>query len=470
MIFAKTPIKRRNKFCIFRILSEDLPPRDEIGSREKVLDFILNNEIQFKDTIKGWVVNSFLDSLQRAKIIDKLISHNSYVVTIPWARKLYANAKNRDDKIVAGIAINKARNLAIAHGHLLADFTFVLDGDCFFTENQFYQFTEKLLSDQKNSNRKHYSINCSRSTFEHALKDDGEMLLAEPMPVVRYDSVKLFDEKLPFGKGDKLKYLFDLNHSQEFGKHNYVFDESKCKCFGMVHHVSGSSFEIEKNLHLRISLRDQSLDNLLNKMDNFTPKQRKPNEFWKTIQGYFDFQGLYSHFAYKNTDGAKFVEVGCWKGASTCYLAQEIKNYNKKIELYAVDTWEGSDESQHKLEIEALGGSENLYELFLKNIKMGEVSDIIIPMKMNSQDASQKFLENSLDVVFIDASHKYQDVLNDIKCWYPKVKKGGIIAGHDYLPGNLASECGVIRAVNEYFHGKNLETNIGGRTWAHKKM
>lgn len=469
MIFAKPPVRRRSKFCIFRIISEDLPPRDEIGSRDRVLDFILDNENEFEDTTKGWIINGFTDSVHRASVIDKLVKRDMFVLTIPWARKLYADARTREQKIVTAIGINKARNLAISHGQLLADFTFILDGDCFFTKGQYEHVTKEIEKDQKASNRKHYSTVCSRSTFEHALQSDDIMNLAEPMPIVRYDATERFDESIPFGKGDKLEYLFRLNHSKEPGHHHEMINDKLCKCFGAVHHVSGSSYEIEDNLKMRISLRDQSIDNLLHKLDHFQPRQRKPNDFWRTIQGYFDYQGLYSHFAYINPSGSKIVEVGCWKGASICYLAQEVKNYDKEMELFAVDTWQGSDEIVHRDEIERLGGADNLYETFLQNIKKGNVSRMITPIRMHSLEASRLFEDQSLEVVFIDASHKYKDVLDDIKHWYPKVKTGGIIAGHDYLPGNIASECGVIRAVHEFFHKKNLETNIGGRTWSHRK-
>jgi predicted O-methyltransferase YrrM len=59
------------------------------------------------------------------------------------------------------------------------------------------------------------------------------------------------------------------------------------------------------------------------------------------------------------------------------------------------------------------------------------------------------YKDRSLDFVFIDGSHEYEDVKEDIYHWYPKVKKGGIIAGHDYT-----TYAGVKEAVDEFF---NLE-------------
>lgn len=77
------------------------------------------------------------------------------------------------------------------------------------------------------------------------------------------------------------------------------------------------------------------------------------------------------------------------------------------------------------------------------------------------REFSVKFAEgwgNTLfDFVYIDAKHDYRSVMNDLRAWYPKVKPGGIIAGHDYknscVRKNLVE---VKRAVDNFFYG--LET------------
>lgn len=53
--------------------------------------------------------------------------------------------------------------------------------------------------------------------------------------------------------------------------------------------------------------------------------------------------------------------------------------------------------------------------------------------------------DGSLDFVYLDANHAYEAVLADLKAWLPKIKKGGIMAGHDY--NHLY---GVEKAVNEF--------------------
>ena len=60
-----------------------------------------------------------------------------------------------------------------------------------------------------------------------------------------------------------------------------------------------------------------------------------------------------------------------------------------------------------------------------------------------------KLFENeSLDFIFIDACHDYECVVDDLNAWFPKLKKNGIIAGHDYYAGFY----GVEKAVNEFFY------------------
>ena len=61
--------------------------------------------------------------------------------------------------------------------------------------------------------------------------------------------------------------------------------------------------------------------------------------FYQNIQGWFDFQNLYKEMVSLH-DNAKFVEVGVWRGKSTCFLAVEIVNQNKKIILDTIDSYE----------------------------------------------------------------------------------------------------------------------------------
>ena len=74
-----------------------------------------------------------------------------------------------------------------------------------------------------------------------------------------------------------------------------------------------------------------------------------------------------------------------------------------------------------------------------------------------------------MDFVFIDASHDYESVKADIKAWYPKIKKGGIISGHDY-PGFNGAVKAVDEFVNEQKHNLNFDAEEACWWFLHMKI
>ena len=76
-----------------------------------------------------------------------------------------------------------------------------------------------------------------------------------------------------------------------------------------------------------------------------------------------------------------------------------------------------------------------------------------------SIEAAKDIEDKSLDLVFIDADHSYESVLQDIKAWLPKVRKGGILSGHDY---DYPKFWGVKKAVDELLKNVNLELDADG--------
>jgi SAM-dependent methyltransferase len=173
-------------------------------------------------------------------------------------------------------------------------------------------------------------------------------------------------------------------------------------------------------------------------------------------ENWFTYPNLYKQMVDKFPSGSKFVEVGSWKGKSSAYMAVEIANSRKDIEFTCIDTWEGSVEHQ---------GDENLhqlYDVFIDNMK--PLEEFYTPMRMASQDAVCQFDDASLDFVFIDASHEYEDVKEDIKAWIKKVKPGGILAGHDYYVNTQDFFPGVKQAVDECLD--NFETSEN--CWIHE--
>jgi hypothetical protein len=165
---------------------------------------------------------------------------------------------------------------------------------------------------------------------------------------------------------------------------------------------------------------------------------------------WFNFHSLYNYVVEKYPSGSTFVEIGSWKGKSSAYMCVEIANSNKDINFFCVDTWAGSKE--HFVDYADIS-NENIYGIFMTNMK--DVKNYFSPYRMTSLQAASLFDDKSIDFAFIDASHEYEDVLNDIRAWYPKIKPGGMLAGHDYddvWPG-------VKKAVQECFNNPFINAN-----------
>jgi methyltransferase family protein len=80
--------------------------------------------------------------------------------------------------------------------------------------------------------------------------------------------------------------------------------------------------------------------------------------------------------------------------------------------------------------------------------------------RMTSEEAARRIDPNSLDFVYLDARHDYESVKRDLQLWYERVRRGGLLAGHDYLDGTRPQgEFGVKSAVDEFFAAKGQKVN-----------
>lgn len=156
------------------------------------------------------------------------------------------------------------------------------------------------------------------------------------------------------------------------------------------------------------------------------------------VDGWFTYrEQLWAYEIGKRLNGKTIAEVGSWKGRSTNAFATG----NKDGKVFCIDTWAGSEDLRD--DTNWMAKREDVYAVFCENTKQ---FTNITPIRKTSVEAAVDFEDNSLDLVFIDAGHTYKDVVSDIDAWLPKVKKGGIISGHDYMPNTWQE---VIEAVND---------------------
>ena len=155
----------------------------------------------------------------------------------------------------------------------------------------------------------------------------------------------------------------------------------------------------------------------------------------------------------KNLTGA---EIGVY----TAVHAKEILNdaYVGIKLLYLVDPYIPYTENGKTHN----DGIDQLYDKLVVEFKPEKRVKFI---RKKSEAASHDIDDASLDFVYIDANHEYENVLIDIKSWMPKLKKGGLMSGHDW-GGN---EPGVNQAVLEYCKDYSFKLESEGQDWWYEK-
>jgi hypothetical protein len=176
------------------------------------------------------------------------------------------------------------------------------------------------------------------------------------------------------------------------------------------------------------------------------------------------------------------AEIGVYNGHHLNSYAEIIRANKGKI--YAFDWFKGQFHAKDKeQEIFFDQDSSKIIEEFKKNCAHN--LDIIEIIEGKTSDTFSRIKDESLDICYIDASHSYEDVKNDIINFMPKIKKGGIICGDDledislrnsFSKEQLDLDCtyhlgrpihaGVIQAVYEIF-GDDI-ISFGTNQWMKK--
>ena len=152
-------------------------------------------------------------------------------------------------------------------------------------------------------------------------------------------------------------------------------------------------------------------------------------ENFEKIDGHFDLDKggkVYDEISGKLPDNSNIVELGCYLGRSTYYLIQKLKEKELKFNLDVVDVFERNSSTD---------GSSIYHDKFLDTFKNNMGSDLCYIKNIHkslTNNAANFYEDNSLDFIYVDASHKEEDVSNDILLWFPKLKSGGIMAGDDW--------------------------------------
>jgi predicted O-methyltransferase YrrM len=189
--------------------------------------------------------------------------------------------------------------------------------------------------------------------------------------------------------------------------------------------------------------------------------ERIARQFKQDDMGSFQERGYLFQLASDLPPNAQVVEVGSWMGASTCFIAGGLKGDVAKI--YAVDNFQGlstcgEDAAWYNRHFRQLGANSTL-EIFRANFAALGFTSRSEPVVSDSLAAAQSLAakRGTIDFIFIDGDHSYDACKADIQAWAPFVKRGGVIAFHDF--GSRAD--GVTRAIFEEIKSGRFAQIVG---------
>lgn len=146
------------------------------------------------------------------------------------------------------------------------------------------------------------------------------------------------------------------------------------------------------------------------------------------------------------------VEIGVKTGKYSHFLLTEWRGQR----LISIDPWlEDAPEAYVDTANVPQSEQERLYEQTRERLAQhGGRSEI---WRTTSTEGAERVPDASLDFVYIDARHDYASVLEDLGAWFPKVRPGGILGGHDYATGHFRQgDFGVKQAVDEFFAERGI--------------
>ena len=137
----------------------------------------------------------------------------------------------------------------------------------------------------------------------------------------------------------------------------------------------------------------------------------------------FQAEGLTKLCEWANEQGAtgKAVEIGSYSGEGTVVIAKHFK------EVTAVDPW------MNGYDINDVA-SQQCPMKFVFQAFQDKTEDLenVMFIRGKSIDALESIKDESCDFVYIDGDHRYEGVLADLNGWRPKLREGGVMAGHDW--------------------------------------
>jgi predicted O-methyltransferase YrrM len=153
--------------------------------------------------------------------------------------------------------------------------------------------------------------------------------------------------------------------------------------------------------------------------------------------------------------GGVGIEIGVESGS---FSTQILEACNPR-QLWLVDCWEQQPQEVYNDHTNVATDAQ--VARYIHVVSRFREDQRVRVVRTYSHFAVSLFEDGALDFVYIDADHSYEAVVADLKLWWPKVKAGGLFAGHDWIDPTLATfPCGVKPAVEEFCRERGIEVDF----------
>lgn len=205
------------KVMLYRVLGNDLPPRHVPGQTLDNLLYQLENEHEFDDVEKVWVLNRIVDRGEYLEIKGALDNRGFRYIDLPFNRVDYLQQNSFEDKAAYITNNNPARNVCLEDGFSSgADIVLPFDGNCFFTDEAWYYARNSIINNFLSPYFVFPMARCKSYDDLTEIPQVKEMYnlgrlrrhdLTEPQIGFGIDHDLRFDERLRYSMGPKAELL-----------------------------------------------------------------------------------------------------------------------------------------------------------------------------------------------------------------------------------------------------------------------
>lgn len=176
------------------------------------------------------------------------------------------------------------------------------------------------------------------------------------------------------------------------------------------------------------------------------------SHFWTSVPGWFNHVRTFNLILDMIPNNFVFAEIGTFMGRGLSYFTVESLLRMKSGEIYAIDTFQGSEEHLNENSPHFIPALKEDVNFLLKQYKKhtSDIREYITTIQNESTVAAKSFRDEYFDAIYLDGAHDYKSVLEDLESWYPKLKQDKILLFGDDWDWDT-----VRRAVEDFVKDKD---------------